>query len=137
MHKVVLQQASGTEVEAIAECAVQAYSQYITRIGKPPAPMCADFKSLVAASRVVVALIDNTVAGYVVFYAVKNTMLLENVAVLTVHRGKGIGKQLITHVECEARALSLEFVELYTNELMTENLQMYPYLGYTEYDRRH
>ncbi len=46
--------------------------------------------------------------------------------------GKGIGKKLIEYVEQAARQEGLKAIELYTNETMSENLAMYPELGYLE-----
>jgi len=63
-------------------------------------------------------------------------MHLENVAVLPHHAGQGIGKQLINHVESQAVAGGLDRVELYTNEMMHENITMYPLLGYVETERK-
>jgi len=105
-------------------------------MGKVPAPMVADFKGAVAAKNVVIACIDSGLLGYVVFYPLKKSMHLENIAVFPRYAGCGIGRKLIDRVEQTAMALSLEVVELYTNEAMTENLSMYPALGYREYDRR-
>lgn len=46
--------------------------------------------------------------------------------------GHGIGRALIAQVEATARKQGLAAVELYTNEKMTENLALYPRLGYRE-----
>ncbi len=98
--------------------------------------MVADFAALVDAQRVSVACNDQWLIGYVVFYPVVTVMHLENVAVMPAHAGQGVGKRLIRLVEDEAVRLELTSVELYTNELMVENLAMYPSLGYQEFDRR-
>jgi GNAT superfamily N-acetyltransferase len=63
-------------------------------------------------------------------------MLLENVAVSKAGRGKGIGKALIQFCEAQATRLGLGSVCLYTNEKMTDNLSIYPRLGYVEVQRR-
>lgn len=62
--------------------------------------------------------------------------MLENIAVMPSAAGKGIGKSLIAFCENETRRLGLLTVETYTNEKMTENLSIYPRLGYVEIDRR-
>jgi len=61
---------------------------------------------------------------------------LENVAVMPNSKGLGIGKQLINHAEQQAIESGLERIELYTNELMHENIAMYHYLGYVEIARK-
>ena len=63
-------------------------------------------------------------------------MFLENVAVSPNHQGKGVGNRLIAFCEDEAKRLDLQAVELYTNEKMTENLTLYPRLGFEEIGRR-
>lgn len=136
MTEFSIRLAGASDVDAIRQCAVEAYSKYIQRIGKPPAPMVADFNTLVIAGRVAVAVCDDVVAGFVVYYELSGAMHLENVAVYPAFGGKGVGKMLIRYVENAASTLGLGAVELYTNEAMTENLSLYPSLGYEEYDRR-
>ena len=135
-NRVVIKKACAGDVTAIRQCAVEAYSKYIERIGKPPAPMVAEFEALVSVGQVVVACYEERLVGYVVYYQIRDIMHLENVAVYPAFSGMGIGKLLIRYVEDEARNLGLVAVELYTNEAMTENLSLYPALGYEEYDRR-
>ena len=132
-----IRRATPNDIAEIAACARAAYDMYVTRIGKPPAPMVADFASLVEAGQVYVIDDGGSVAGYAVFYAEGDHLHLENVAVFPHHKGRGLGGRLIAFVEDEARRLGLAAVELYTNAKMTENLQLYPKLGYVETDRRH
>lgn len=61
---------------------------------------------------------------------------LENVAVLPEYSGRGVGTRLIAHVERATREAGYHAVELYTNEVMTENLAMYAKVGYVEIIRR-
>jgi len=65
----------------------------------------------------------------------REALLLESVAVLPAFQGRGIGRSLIAFAEEHARRLDLSAVELYTNERMTENLRLYPALGYEETGR--
>jgi len=57
---------------------------------------------------------------------------VQNVAVCNQARGQGLGRQLMSFAEGQARALGCEAIELYTKELMTENILFYPRLGYWE-----
>ena len=120
----------------IQSCANAAYSKYTTRMSRKPAPMSADFARQIGLGKVFIALHNTTFAGYVVFYPVQDHMHLENVAVAPSHSGKGIGKQLVIFVEQTARDKGLATVRLYTNKVMTENLEMYPRLGYIETGRK-
>jgi GNAT superfamily N-acetyltransferase len=56
--------------------------------------------------------------------------------VFPTHSGNGYGKKLIQFVEETALRQGLNAVELYTNEAMSENLAMYPKLGYVETERK-
>ena len=131
-----LRAATCSDVSSIEHCAIAAYEKYVVRLGRKPAPMVADFESLVAQGRVVVACSNERLVGFVVFYPVEDVIHLENVAVLPVMSGQGVGKMLIAHVEDAASKQGYRSVELYTNEVMTENLHIYPSLGYRETDRR-
>ncbi len=103
---------------------------------REPAPMHADFASQIASGQVYVAMCGASLIGYVVFYAEGDHLHLENVAVFPDYSGKGIGKKLVEYVEQTARDKSLNAVRLYTNTVMTENLAMYPKLGYMETERK-
>ena len=129
--------ANEEDASAIRDCADQAYTQYIARIGQKPAPMVADFEAQIASEQVHVATDnDGVFQGFIVFFPEDQHILLENVAVLPSAAGKGVGKSLIQFCEDEGRRHGFERVLLYTNEKMTENLSIYPRLGYAEVERR-
>ena len=99
--------------------------------------MAADYAALIAVGDVSVATeADGGFLGFIVFRAAGRDLLLENVAVLPGAAGRGIGKALIAHCEQAARAQGAAAVRLYTDAKMTENLALYPRLGYTETARR-
>jgi GNAT superfamily N-acetyltransferase len=122
---------------AIRDCADRAYGRYVAAIGRKPAPMEADYASQIASGQVHV-VVDGTGAleGFIVFFPAADHMLLENVAVQPAASGHGVGKSLIRFCEAEALRLGLAAVRLYTNEKMTDNLSLYPRLGYVEVERR-
>ncbi len=130
-----IRDAAGGDLSAIQCIANNAYAPFVTRMGRKPAPMVADFAALIARGAVSVLLEDGCVIGFVVFYPYGGAMHLENVAVSPSHHGYGFGRQLIDHVEQMARWQKLHAIELYTNEKMTENLQYYSHLGYVETHR--
>ena len=138
MHStpIKIRMATLEDLASVQSCTRAAYSKYTTAMNREPAPMSADFASQIGLGQVFVALNNNAFAGYVVFYPVHDHLHLENIAVTPVQSGKGIGKQLMQFVEQTARNRGLSAVELYTNEAMTENLQMYPRLGYIETGRK-
>jgi ribosomal protein S18 acetylase RimI-like enzyme len=133
----MIRQAEAGDESAIRDCAEQAYARYVPLIGRKPAPMIADFAAQIAAGEVYVATDDEgAFQGFVVFYPEDGHVMLENVAVLPRAAGRGVGKSLIAFCEDAARRHGLSAVHLYTNEKMTDNLSIYPRLGYVEVARR-
>ena len=121
----------------VRSCAEDAYNRYVATIGKKPAPMVADFGAQIAEGWVHVATNNvGDIEGFIVFFQRDDYMFLENVAVLSSVAGRGIGKKLIQFCESESIRLGLRSIQLYTNEKMTENLSVYPHLGYLEAGRR-
>jgi len=123
------------DIPAIKNCAKAAYEVYVERIGREPAPMQANFPALLKTHKVDVYEHERELAGYVVYIADTEAVLLDNVAVHPRFARRGIGKQLITHVELFALNCGHGVVKLYTNEAMTENLALYPKLDYVETTR--
>ena len=130
-----IRRAAAGDAAAAAAITSAAYRPYIERIGREPAPMGADFDALIGAGAVWVATEDGRVVGVLVL-ELQDTALLESVAVDPAHQGHGIGRSLIAHAEQVARDAGLSAVDLYTNAHMTENLRLYPSLGYDLIDRR-
>ena len=127
---------SGDEA-AIRACAENAYARYVSAIGRKPAPMVADFATQIAMGQVYVAVDEgDDLEGFIVFFLKGDHMFLENVAVLPSASGRGIGRLLIQFCEDQSRHLRIGAVHLYTNEKMTDNLSIYPRLGYVETGRR-
>lgn len=133
----MIRQAAQSDVPVIRACAEEAFSQYIEAIGKKPAPMFADFEAQVAAELIhVIEAEDTAVAGFITFFEEGDHLHLESLAVFNAHAGKGLGKTLVQFCEAEAVRRCFCGVELYTNQLMTANLIIYPRLGYRETERR-
>ena len=133
----MIRPAQANDEPAIRQCAEQAYARYIPAIGRKPAPMTADFAAQIAAGIVYIATDENACfEGFVVFYAQDEHVHLENVAVLPSAAGRGVGKSLINFCEHTGRQLGMNAVQLYTNEMMTDNLSIYPKLGYVQVARR-
>jgi GNAT superfamily N-acetyltransferase len=95
--------ADQNDVDVLRRIAVAAYGHYITRIGRPPAPMTADYAQPVRDGQAWVAEEDGQVAGFVVLVPQPGHLLLEKVAVLPAAQGRGIGARLLTLAEDQAR----------------------------------
>lgn len=124
------------DLERVKACAHEAYALYVPRIGRDPAPMVADFRAQIEAGQVYVIEVGGDVAGFIVLYQRRDHLHVENVAVFPARQGQGLGRALLSFAEDEARRRDLPTIELYTNVKMTENLDLYEWLGYVEIDRR-
>ena len=127
--------ATADDCVRIAAIAHAAYIDYVPRIGRPPAPMLADFAAEIAARRVVVVESAGAVAGYMVAWAEPDAYYIDNVAVEPARQGQRLGRALIAHAAATARLLGLPAIRLYTNVAMTENLALYTHLGFVETHR--
>jgi ribosomal protein S18 acetylase RimI-like enzyme len=124
------------DVDTIRQLVRDAYAVYVPRIGQEPAPVGADYGALVNEGAVTVAVDGGSIVGVLVLRPQQDSLLLENVAVAPQKQGRGIGRALLAFAERRARELDLPKVTLYTNSRMTENLSLYPRLGYVEVGRR-
>src|SRR5262249_36837316 len=90
-------------------------------IGRPPAPMTADYTAAVGRGQAWVAAVDGEVAGFIILISRPGYLLLENVAVLPAAQGRGIGARLLALAEDRARALHVPEIRLYTTPPITES----------------
>lgn len=136
MSADAIRPASPADAPAVAACVNAAYAHYIGRIGKPPAPMLADYEALIAQGVVHVLPGDTGLRGVLVAFPLEGSLFIENVAVDPRCQGQGLGARLMAFAEALARAGGLAALTLYTHELMTENVRYYGKLGYAETSRR-
>lgn len=116
--------------------AEQAYSPYLPRMGGlRPGPMDTDYRTAVAESEAWVAESEGEVVGFLLLVAEEDGMLLENVAVLPSHHGRGIGRALLVLAEERAVSAGHARIRLYTHESMVENQRLYERSGYAETHR--
>jgi GNAT superfamily N-acetyltransferase len=120
------------DLRAIKEIVEAAYAKYVERIGARPGPMEVDYGEALARADVFAAVADETVVGLSVLASQSDHLLIENVAVLPNHQGRGFGGALLAHAEGWARRLGHRQLRLYTHESMVENIALYEGLGYRE-----
>ncbi|KMO68186.1 GNAT family N-acetyltransferase [Mycolicibacterium obuense] len=132
--------AQPADVPAIERIVAAAYSPYIDRIGRAPAPMETNHYDLVSTADQVYVLTDEDpdglIVGVLVLVDEPDHVFVDSVAVATERRGRGHGRTLLAFAEQRAHERGCGEVRLYTNAAMTENLVFYPRLGYVEVDRR-
>jgi GNAT superfamily N-acetyltransferase len=125
-----------SDADAVAGCVTAAFSPYIERIGKPPAPMLLDFPALIAESKLWVAELAGRVVGVLVQYETEAGFYIDTVAARPELHGRGIGRALLLFAESEAARRGYRSLYLCTNLKMTENQAFYPKIGYVEYERK-
>ncbi|KEQ02909.1 GNAT family N-acetyltransferase [Pseudorhizobium pelagicum] len=135
MPKSQIRLARDADVSAIKQIVGDAYSHYITRLGREPAPMTEDYAPLVESGNVWLLVVEDEIAGLIVLRIREDHLLLSNVAVATQFQGRGFGRQLLDYAERYAGEQGKDELRLYTNELMHENLRIYQKLCREEYDR--
>jgi ribosomal protein S18 acetylase RimI-like enzyme len=135
LSRMLVRRADGADVPLLGAIVERAYAPYVQRIGRRPAPMDDDYETKTRTGEVFVAD-DGAVAGLIVLVEHADHLLVENVAVDPARQGTGVGRMLLAYAESHAVERGLRELRLYTNEAMTENLALYPRLGYREVDRR-
>lgn len=132
----MIRPARPADVARIEAIVTAAYSPYLARMDRRPAPMDEDYARLIAAGNTYVLEQGGTVAGVLVLEDHTDDhggfLLLDNIAVDPACHGKGLGRRLMAFTEAEARRRGYAVVELYTNEVMVENIALYQRLGYVE-----
>lgn len=123
------------EEGAIRGLVHRAYAMYVPRMGKEPGPMADDYAARIADGAAYVLERDGAMCGALVLLNFPGYMLLDNVAIDPACQGMGLGRILIAFAEGEALRRSYSDIRLYTHETMTENIAMYPRLGYEESHR--
>jgi ribosomal protein S18 acetylase RimI-like enzyme len=114
----------------------RAYALYVPRMGQEPAPMLADYGTLIEAGELKLLEEAGRPVALIVLRPKEDALFVENIAVDPLAQSKGHGRALLAFAENEARRLGLTAIRLYTNAAMTENLAYYPRLGFRETDRR-
>ena len=131
-----LRPARADDASSVAACVSAAYRHYVARIGMQPGPMTEDYQEVIRDFQVTVAENGDHIVAVLVLALADEGFLLENVAIVPEHRGRGLGKRLMELAELEARRQNFDSIYLYTHELMTEDQEIYRHLGYIEYARR-
>ena len=133
----LIRPATVADVAAIEDVVKTAYTRYVSRIGREPAPMTVDYRTVVAATEQAWVLIDGgELVGLIVTIVESDHLLIENVAISPAAQGRGYGRLLLGYAEQLAQERGLPQTRLYTNAAMTENLAFYPRMGYVEVARR-
>lgn len=128
--------ASAADAEAMAAISQNAFSHYVERMGKQPAPMLANFDFHLRYDHCLVASQDKVIIGYLILVLRAPEPLLDTVAVHNDYQGQGVGSLLLKAAEQAIVQTGFKSYQLYTNIHMYENINWYKKCGFIEIDRR-
>ncbi len=129
--------ARSEDADAVAALVAAAYEPYVARIGTKPGPMLDDYDAVIANHIVFVAYGEGGITGVIVLIEKgEGGILFDNIVVAPDAQGSGLGRRLMDFAEAEAVRRGYARLDLYTHEMMTENVEIYARRGYVETDRR-
>ena len=120
----------------MVDCVTAAFGAFTARIGKPPAPLLADYAALIARRQVHLIEEAGSVAAVIVLAGQADHLFVDVVAVRPRRQRQGFGRRLMAFAADEARRRDLREIQLYTHEVMSGALALYRALGYQETARR-
>lgn len=132
---ITITKATVEDVPIVKSMIDSAYSKYIERIGKPPAPMAANYYEIIKTHGIfLLKSPEHHTVGSIVLKYVSNTrsVQIDNIVVDPSAQGHGYGRVLMDYAENVARSHGCPALELYTNVKMYENLELYPKMGFVE-----
>jgi N-acetylglutamate synthase-like GNAT family acetyltransferase len=134
---ISIRNAVASDLPEIEQITANAYHKYIAIMGQKPAPMVADYSAHLQDDMIFVAedTSPRKVIGYAVIIAKDDEYWLETIAVEPLSSKKGVGSRLMAYVEDYISQFASEY-HLYTNVKMTENIDWYLRLGFTETKRQ-
>ena len=131
----IIRAATSDDLGSVEDVVRSAYAHYVPRIGREPGPMLDDYNRLLQEGCVHVVEHNGTVQGVLVLMPQEDAMLLDNVAVSPSAQGLGLGRRMLAFAERAAVDAGYRSIRLYTNEAMTENIELYTRIGYSETHR--
>lgn len=128
----MIREATSADLLGVKRIAELAFQPFVAKIGKKPAPMTADFATLIDKGLVEVSVSAQGLKGYCISYPKGAGWHVENLAVAPDLHGSGEGRALIADVEKRASSQGFEAIDLYTNVAMEAAIAFYLKLGYVE-----
>ena len=124
------------DLDFVRDTTWAAYEGYLPILGAMPLPVEADHPAAIAAGQVWLVRDGDADAGLMVLEAAADHLMIESLALLPAHQGRGLGRWMLAFAEQRARGLGLPELRLYTNALMARNLVLYAQAGFVETGRR-
>lgn len=118
------------DAPAVQALTRDAYAKWVPVIGREPKPMSADYEAAIRHHRIDLLHIEDRLVALVETIPEPDHLLIENLAVSPAFQHRGVGRQLLAHVELAAAAQGYPTIRLYTNKLFATNVLFYRRLGY-------
>jgi ribosomal protein S18 acetylase RimI-like enzyme len=131
----VIRRAKSEDILDITVLIEAAYGHYVTRLGRNPQPMDDDYAALIDAGEVWVSEGEVSLNGVLVCQKVEDYLLVRTVGVSPEIQRRGLGSELMMEAKALAKIAGTSMLRLYTNEVMTGNVDLYERLGYSETHR--
>ena len=132
-----IEAAQSEDAAQVTACVLTAYDHYDATIGVRPGPMFDDYAVMIRDHSVWVVRDKGAVIAVLVLIDKPEMMLLDNIAVHPDYQGRKLGKKLMAFADVEGVRRGYKAIQLYTHELMAENIAIYEKLGYVEFARKH
>jgi N-acetylglutamate synthase-like GNAT family acetyltransferase len=131
----MFRRATSADVKVVRDLTRAAYAKWVPLIGREPKPMLADYEQAVSHHIIELYETGGEVLALVEVIPHAQYLLIENIAVLPIRQGKGLGDLILTHAENLARSLGMDELRLYTNAAFASNIAFYARRGFHEFLR--
>ena len=119
-----------SDVDAVRDLTREAYSKWISLIGREPLPMTVDFRAALQSHRFDLLYRGEDLVALIETIRCSDHLYVENLAVSPRYQKQGLGRRLLFNAEGVAREAGFNAIRLMTNETFTGNVKFYLSGGY-------
>jgi N-acetylglutamate synthase-like GNAT family acetyltransferase len=121
---------------ALQRCMHSAYAAYVERMGGARLPpMDLDYSAEITGFPTWVIESDGTIVGGLTMIFDGEKASVANISIRPENQGQGLGGELMSFAEVQARERGHADLYLATHALLTENVSLYRHLGWSEIER--
>ena len=132
---LTIRRATIADAPIVGEITDLAYARYVPLLGRKPQPMTADHQAMITEHEVWLLVDGEAPLGVLELISEPACTLIYSVAVRPEHHRRGLGRMLLDWAERQTTRAGRDWIRLYSNALMEDNLRLYARLGYTETGR--
>ncbi len=130
-----MRRATPADAPIVRDLTRAAYAKWIPLIGREPKPMTVNYERAVVEHVIDIYEVNGLPVALIGVIPQASHLLIENIAVLPNHHGKGLGNFLLNHAETIARSRHFKELRLYTNAAFISNIEFYARRGFQEFHR--